>query len=346
MEVTAHKIEMFSKWDKKSAYRREESIDAELIKVRAPLNHGRDRANISSRARDLLAKKNRANRTHKSDQKDKKVLNLSEEDKQKILLLEAFLSKLKGKKVKLKIPVLIDYSDEENSEELELPVTRDGWQLNYSLSESYREEEKISFAAEAEVKTADGKEIKVSIKLQMSREFSVENNLNLSMSSGKAVDPLVINYAGRAAEFKEDKFEFDLTADGNYENIPVLNQGSGFLVLADDGEEIKDGSQLFGPETGDGFAELKAYDEDNNAWIDGGDSVFDKLKIWTKDEAGNDRLFALADKNIGAVYLGNINADYSYKAEHNQTSAVNKKIGIYLGENGSAGTVQELDFIV
>jgi hypothetical protein len=346
MEVTAHNIEMFSKWEKKTVYRREESLNAELIRVRAPLNQGRDRVNISSRARDLLGKKNRANRAHKSDRKDKKILNLSEEDKQKILLLEAFLSKLKGEKVKLKIPVLIDYTEEANNEEPELPVTRDGWQLNYSLSESYKEEEKISFAAEGKVKTADGKEIDFNIKMNMSREFSVENNLNLSMSSGKAVDPLVINYAGRAAEFKEQTFEFDLTADGNYENIPVLNRGSGFLVLADAGEEIKDGSQLFGPETGDGFAELKTHDQDNNGWIDSGDSVFDKLKIWTKDKSGNDRLFALADKNIGAVYLGNIDADYSYKAENNQTSAVNKKMGIYLGENGSAGTVQELDFIV
>jgi hypothetical protein len=346
IEVTAHNIEMFSKWEKKAVYKREESINAEIVKVKSPAADDRDKLIITARARDLLKKSGKTTKAQSSAKSDKKTLSLSEEDKQKILLLEAFLSKLKGKKVKLKIPVLVNYEETADSEQPEVPTTRNAWQINYSLSESYHEEEKISFSSKGKVKTADGREINFNIKLNMSREFSVENNINLNMVNGRPVDPIVINYAGQAAEFKEETFEFDLTADGNNENIPLLAQGSGFLVLADDVEDIKDGSQLFGPETGDGFGELSAHDEDNNGWIDSGDSVFDNLKIWTRDEAGNDRLFALADKNVGAVYLGNINADYSYKAENNQTNAVNKKLGIYLGENGSTGTVQELDFIV
>ncbi|MFW6025763.1 MAG: hypothetical protein ACOCRX_05410, partial [Candidatus Woesearchaeota archaeon] len=158
-------------------------------------------------------------------------------------------------------------------------------------------------------------------------------------------DPLVINYSGKAAEFKDKSFEFDLTADGKMEDIPYLKEGSGFLVLADE-EKVEDGSQLFGPRTGDGFEELAKYDEDKNGWLDSGDSIFEDLKIWTRDENGNDRLFALADKNIGAIYTANVKAKYSHKSSENQTLAQNKKMGIYLHENGEAGTLQELDFIV
>ena len=91
---------------------------------------------------------------------------------------------------------------------------------------------------------------------------------------------------------------------------------------------------------------MKEYDEDGNGWLDSGDSIFDELKIWTKDETGKDKLFALTDKNIGAIYLGNIDAPYSHKSADNQSLAVNKELGLYLKENGQGGTIQEVDLIV
>ncbi|MGM0500419.1 MAG: hypothetical protein ACQERL_09450 [Bacillota bacterium] len=348
IKITGHNIEMFSSWEKKAVYKREESIDLRKIRIKRPANSLLDQLSITSDSKKLLENELKTNKTEKTESAEEKF-ELSEEDRQKILLLEAFLSKLKGEKVKIKLPIFLKLSGkkgENKSNETNSSNTALSWQLNYSLSESYVEKEKINFSAKAFVKTADGKEINVDLKLNMSREFAVSRNIDLSISKGEPVDPVVINYAGQAADFKETTYEFDLDADGVKEEIPHLKSGSGFLVLADDGSEIKDGSQLFGPQTGDGFAEMKEYDEDNNGWLDSGDSIFDNLKIWTKDESGNDRLFALADKNIGALYLGNINAKYSYKNELNESRAVNKKMSLYLTENGTAGSVQELDFIV
>jgi len=349
IEITGHNIEMFSKWEKKAVYRREESMDLKSIRVKAPNNNALDRINITPEAEELLSSELKADSAEKSSEIGEKTFELSEEDKQKILLLEAFLTRLKGEKVKLKIPGFFRNNGNGGINKLKSDSSSDtvqSWQVNYSLSESYVEKEKISFSSQGIVKTADGKEIDFDLKVNMTREFAVSRNIDLSISGGEPVDPVVINYAGNAAEFSERTFEFDLDADGSSEEIPYLKDGSGFLVLADDGSEVKDGTQLFGPQTGDGFAEMKEYDEDNNGWLDSADSIFDKLKIWTKDESGKDRLFALADKNIGALYLGNINANYSYKAESFETTAVNKKMSIYLNENGSAGSVQELDFIV
>lgn len=83
----------------------------------------------------------------------------------------------------------------------------------------------------------------------------------------------------------------DLDADGMEDQISFVLPGSGFLALDLNGDgRINDGRELFGPETGDGFAELARYDEDGNQWIDENDPVFERLRIWTKDAEGRDVL--------------------------------------------------------
>lgn len=161
------------------------------------------------------------------------------------------------------------------------------------------------------------------------------------------LDPLVINLKSTSAGLSEEKFNFDLDADGKTEQVSFLSQGSGFIALDinNDGT-INDGNELFGTRTGDGFVELAAYDGDNNGWIDENDSIYEKLCIWTKDENGNDQLFALGQKGIGAIYLGNVDTNYSLKNSNNDTDGQIMKTGIYLHEGGYAGTIQHVDIAI
>ena len=106
---------------------------------------------------------------------------------------------------------------------------------------------------------------------------------------------------------------------------------------------VNNGSELFGPQSGNGFSELAEYDGDGNGWIDENDDVYDKLRIWTKDENGNDKLLALGQKGIGAIYLGNVNTDFALKNSQNQLQGEISRTGIFLNENGSAGTIQHID---
>ena len=107
---------------------------------------------------------------------------------------------------------------------------------------------------------------------------------------------------------------------------------------------INDGNELFGTKSGDGFKDLERYDEDGNGWIDEGDSVFNNLKIWTKDENGKNNLLSLSDVGIGAIYLGRADTTFSLNdASSNETNAVIRKTGIYLREDGTAGTIQHVD---
>ena len=128
------------------------------------------------------------------------------------------------------------------------------------------------------------------------------------------------------------------------EYISQLSAGSGYLALDKNGDgEINDGSELFGTASGDGFADLAQYDSDGNGWIDEADEIFDKLRIWSVDASGESTLIGLGKAGVGAIYLGSSDTEFSLNDMHNNTNAVIRKTGMFLYENGMAGTVQQLD---
>ena len=161
-------------------------------------------------------------------------------------------------------------------------------------------------------------------------------------------DPLMINLDTNVGHVSDQKFFFDLDADGKNEEISFAGKGSGFLALDKNGDgKINDGSELFGTKSGDGFKDLATYDEDGNGWIDENDSIFSKLKVWTKDENGQDRLVDLKKADVGAIYLKNADTQYSLKDNQHNLNAEIKKTGIYLKEStGEVGTINHVDLAV
>jgi hypothetical protein len=223
---------------------------------------------------------------------------------------------------------------------------RAGWGLEVDVHERREERERTCFEAEATVKTSCGEEIQVKVSLSMSRELIEESRRSIREGDAKKIDPLVINFDGTAAELTKTRFSFDLDSDGTAEAVPFVTAGSGFLALDRDGDGIvTDGSELFGPKTGDGFAELARYDEDGNRWIDEGDSVWSRLRIWSRDPAGADSLDSLDDRGVGAIYLGKIETPFTVK-DGRETLGQIASTGIYLQQEGGAGTVQQVDLAV
>ena len=214
-----------------------------------------------------------------------------------------------------------------------------------SRTESFvAESEYTSFSAKGIARTEDGREINFNVDYSMSREFMSYTEIN-EEAALKLCDPLVINVDSSVASVSDQKFAFDLNADGRSENISYLGKGSGFLALdKDKNGKIDDGRELFGASSGDGFKDLSAYDEDGNGWIDENDKVYDELKIWFKNEDGTDTLLSLKQADVGAIYLGNASTEFSLKsADNSSTNAIIRRSGIFLKENGGAGTLQHLD---
>ncbi len=216
----------------------------------------------------------------------------------------------------------------------------------FSFNTPYAEMEQTNFSTEGTVVTASGQEINFNVELSMSRSFYEQASTMVDFSSVKLTDPLVINLDTDTASVSDQKFYFDLDADGHAEQISRLNAGSGFLALDKNGDGvINNGSELFGAATGNGFSELAQYDQDGNGWIDEADEIFDQLLIWQKDDNGNDVLRGLGAAGVGAIYLGSTNTNFSLNsAEDNQTNAVIRQTGVFLYENGGTGTVQQVDF--
>lgn len=218
-------------------------------------------------------------------------------------------------------------------------------QESYTAYNCTCEFEEMTYTTNGTVVTEDGRKIDIDVEAVMSRSFVEYTELEIDYSNYKLIDPLVINMDGCAASFSNQRFFFDIDMDGKEDNIAMLAKGCGYLALDrnEDGR-INDGSELFGAASGDGFAELAVFDLDGNGWIDENDEVFNRLRIWTKDGDGTDRLVALGVAGIGAIYLGNAASEFTYKsAEDNSVQGMVKKTGIFLKENGQAGLVQQLD---
>lgn len=223
------------------------------------------------------------------------------------------------------------------------------WTQETKTSSFVAEAESVNFSAAGIVKTADGREIGFNVDLELSRSF-MEYTETTELSQVKRVmtDPLVINLDTASATVSDQKFRFDLNADGVEDEISYLNGGSGFLALDKNGDgRINDGTELFGARSGDGFSELAAYDSDGNGWIDEADDVYDKLTVWVKTADGTDRQLTLKEANVGAIYLGNVSTDYSLtESTAKNANAEIRKTGVFLKESGEAGTIQHVDFAI
>ena len=221
------------------------------------------------------------------------------------------------------------------------------WQRVTATSGFVSESESVAFASSGMVKTQDGRSIDFNIEVSMSRAFTSQIN-TLTTQNYIKTDPLVINLDTDIGSVTDQKFLFDLDSDGDEEEISFAGKGSGFLALDRNGDgRIGDGSELFGTKSGDGFKDLAAFDEDGNGWIDENDSIYSKLKVWTKDEAGNDYLINLKDADVGAIYLDNADTQFSLTDGNNRLNGEIKKTGIYLHEStGAAGTLNHVDLAV
>jgi hypothetical protein len=223
-----------------------------------------------------------------------------------------------------------------------------GFGIEYDYHETRYEAEQTRFSAEGVVRTADGREIRFNLELAMSREHTEQTDISLRVGDAvRKKDPLVINFSGNAAQLSDAKFDFDLDNDGQTEQISFVGSGSGFLALDKNSDgKINNGSELFGPATGNGFTELAAYDQDRNGWIDENDAIYQQLRVWTRDSAGKDSLGTLAAMKVGAISLANIGTPFDLKDSRNQLDGQVRSTGIYLKEDGGAGTVQQVDLAV
>jgi len=278
-------------------------------------------------------------------------ISVSPKDELRILILSKMVESLTGKAFKLFDPASLHNETAEidphrGEQKIAGENQSAGFGIEYDYYASHYEYEALSFSAEGSITTEDGKTINFSAQLNIQREFFEEQSISLRAGDAVKIDPLVLNFNGTAAQLQETRFEFDLDSDGRSEQIALLSPGNAYLVLDKNNDsQINDGSELFGPSTGKGFAELAQYDEDGNQFIDEADSIYEDLRLWFRDSNGHEQLIALGGKDVGAIYLGHINTPFELQ-QNQQTLGDIASSGIYINENGTTGFIQQIDLRV
>ena len=204
------------------------------------------------------------------------------------------------------------------------------------------EAEYTAWSAQGRVTTEDGRTVQIDQTSLMLRSAEMVQ----TQSTATLEDPLVIQYGkgSAAVGLTEEKYAFDLDADGQKDSMSFVKPGAGFLALDQNGDgKINDGSELFGAKSGDAFGDLAKFDADGNGWIDENDDVYGKLRIWAKDDQGKDQLLSLKEADVGAIYLGSVATEFSLKDSRNELQGQVRQSGLFLRDSGEVGTVQRLD---
>ena len=217
--------------------------------------------------------------------------------------------------------------------------------LVYEQHSVHEEAELTQWSAQGVVRTADGQEIRFSVQLQMQRYWREESSTTLRLgAAAQATDPLVLNFDGSAAELQDMRFGFDLDGDGQAEQVPLLAGNRGYLVFdRNQNQRVDNGLELFGPASGDGYAELAAHDDDGNGWIDEGDAIYQYLGVWTPAADGAGQLRTLAQAGSGALSLSAGATPFALRGTANQALGAVRATSAYLNEDGSVGTMQQID---
>jgi len=217
--------------------------------------------------------------------------------------------------------------------------TRDAVRISYSRRETLREAERSVFRAEGNVKLASGKEVSFSFRLEMNRELTVVNGV--AVTAGNTQDPIALNFDGLGVRLEGTREAFDLDGDGVDEMIATLAAGSAWLGEDRNGNgRVDDGSELFGPRTGNGFAELATRDGNGDGWITGDDAVYAKLGAWRGDE-----FVSLRELGVGALSVASVTTPFALK-EGTELLGEVRRSGVYLTEEGVAGALQQVDLSV
>ncbi len=349
------------------AYRsreRKETLSGEAGLLRARTGQGVDTLTLSPEARAAAATRERplppqASPDAAASSPVKEGVSLEEGGRingqivASLEVLVSFVERLTGRKIVIFNPEQlrnadVKVSDPNAASPAQTPgeAPQETWGLEYHSRELYYEAEATHFQAQGVVRTEDGREIALNVELNLSREFMRYTQLDVEMGAARLKDPLVINVSTTSAELDSSQtFRFDIDIDGSADELARLKAGSGFLALDRNADgKINDGSELFGATSGDGFADLAQYDEDGSLWIDEGDTVFTRLKVWMGAGGENAQMMSLSELSIGAIYLGRADTAFSLKDTDNNLLGVLRATGVYLRENGQVGTVQQMDF--
>ncbi|AMC35261.1 hypothetical protein [Janthinobacterium sp. B9-8] len=213
----------------------------------------------------------------------------------------------------------------------------------------------IKFLAVEHTKTSESCSFnasgKVCLKDGSTRQFDVGYQNAQNTESTRIVgaewltlkDPLVVDMGPATTKLSQQSVDFDLDNDGKKERMRLPDANSGLLFLDRNHNGVADnGSELFGPQSGNGFSDLAKLDDDHNGWIDEGDAAYTDLKLWQSGDQSTGRVQTLAQAGVGAMATASVQTEYGLKEDDEVLGQI-RASSVWLGEHGGAGSVRQID---
>jgi Ca2+-binding RTX toxin-like protein len=160
------------------------------------------------------------------------------------------------------------------------------------------------------------------------------------------IDPLVLDMDGDGIELSSrsgSRARFDVDGDGFAEQTGWVRGDDALLVADLNGNGKVDGFyELFGSPNDSGFAELKAYDSNDDGKVDASDALWGSLKVW-QDKDGDGVTDAGELTGLTAAGIESLNVAFTAVDKSNAGNAIAGE-GSYTKIGGGTGAIADVRF--
>jgi len=187
-------------------------------------------------------------------------------------------------------------------------------------------------------------------ELSLSYNFTLsseqESYSKVEMSAAALKDPIIVQFGSQGLGNIKGQIEFAINQDNTLDSLPIFSGDVGYLVYdKNNNQQADDGSELFGPQTGQGFAELAQLDSNNNGFIDTEDQQFEQLYLWQPSDDKNitGQWLSLKEAKIQAISLSAINTPFDFYDQQGQIQAQLRQSSFAISEDGLGRGVHQVD---
>ncbi len=181
-------------------------------------------------------------------------------------------------------------------------------------------------------------------RISFALDFSMEVSwTRYSYTEQRLQDPLLVSMSGSPVQLSDASTEFDLLANGSTVKLPQLAAQQYYLAYDRNQDlQINNGVELFGPRTGNGFAELAEFDDNGNGFIDPSDDIWQYLYLWRPEQ----NLLSMKQAKLGAISIESIATTMPLYNRQQEHIAQLQRSGLAFTEDGKPALVQQIDLVV
>lgn len=203
------------------------------------------------------------------------------------------------------------------------------WELGYQAVQA-------NFSGQLQLR--DGSSVSFAFEFSMQVSWA-----RYSYTEQTLQDPLIVSLDNSAARLTDSHTAFDLLSNGSSVQLPQLAAQQFYLAYdRNQDQRVNNGSELFGPRTGQGFAELAKFDDNGNGFIDPGDDIWQYLYLWRPKQD----LLSMTEAKLGAFSVSSVETPMPLLDKQQQKNGEIQRSGLAFTDDAKPVLVQQIDLVV